>query len=56
MNTNRRVARIAHLYRSEKWLKHQYYTLRKSPEEIALAAGCSPMTIYRALKKHGMIK
>lgn len=39
------------LYTSEKWLRHQYLRLRKSPEEIASMCGVSHMTIYRAINK-----
>lgn len=55
MTTNRRIHK-PHLHRSERWLTRQYQVLHKTPEEIALAAGVEPMTIYRYLNKFGLLR
>jgi transcriptional regulator of acetoin/glycerol metabolism len=44
------------LYNSEAWMKRQYVTLKKTPAQIAEAAGCSQITAYRKLKEFGLIK
>jgi len=40
------------LYKSERWLRVQYLTLKKSPEDIAALCGVSQMTIYRYIEKY----
>lgn len=44
------------LYESKDWLYNRYVVQRKNIIEIAKEAGCSHMTIQRALEKHGLIK
>lgn len=44
------------LYNNKRWMERQFYDLRKTPKEIALAAACSEMTIYRKLKQLGMLR
>jgi DNA-binding phage protein len=44
------------LYESKDWLYNRYVVQRKNIVEIAKEAGCSHMTIQRALEKHGLIK
>jgi DNA-binding phage protein len=44
------------LYESRDWLYNRYVVQRKNIVEIAKEAGCSHMTIQRALEKHGLIK
>ena len=42
------------LYQSERWLRRQHYTLKKSPEQIAREQGVSHMTIRRQMEKFGI--
>jgi hypothetical protein len=44
------------LYESKDWLYRRYIVQKKTVIEIAKEAGCSHMTIQRALEKHGLIK
>ena len=44
------------LYASKAWMTRQYVTLKKTPAEIAEAAGCTQMTVYRKLKEFGLLK
>jgi DNA-binding phage protein len=44
------------LYESRDWLYRRYVVQKKSVTEIAKEAGCSHMTIQRALEKFGLIK
>ena len=44
------------LYKSQAWLHKRYVIEKKNIKEMALEAGCSHMTIQRALEKHGLIK
>lgn len=44
------------LYESKDWLYRRYVVQKKNIVEMAKEAGCSHMTIQRALEKHGMIK
>lgn len=44
------------LYESKDWLYRRYVVQKKSILEIAKEAGCSHMTIQRALEKYGLIK
>lgn len=44
------------LYKSKDWLYRRYVVQRKTMEEIAKECGVTVMTIYRALKEHGMVK
>ena len=44
------------LHDSAAWMTRQYVVLKKTPAEIAVAAGCSEQTIYRRLKDLGLIK
>lgn len=44
------------LYDSVMWLRKRYIVERKTIVEMAQEAGCSHMTIQRALEKHGLIK
>jgi len=43
-------------YQNEKWMRKRYFHDRKTPEQIATECGVSHMTIYRYLRKYGMIK
>lgn len=47
---------MSKLYESKDWLYNRYVVQRKNIVEIAKEAGCSHMTIQRALEKHGFIK
>jgi hypothetical protein len=47
---------MAKLYESKDWLYSRYIVQRKNIVEIAKEAGCSHMTIQRALEKFGLIK
>jgi DNA-binding MurR/RpiR family transcriptional regulator len=47
---------VAALYKSEYWLRREYITLKKKPAVIAQEQKVSEMTIYRYLKKFGMIR
>ena len=44
------------LYESQVWLHKRYVVERKGIKEMAEEAGCSHMTIQRALEKYKMIK
>lgn len=44
------------LYDSKAWLFSRYHIKGMTIQEIAKEAGCSHMTIQRALEKHGLIK
>ena len=44
------------LYESKDWLYRRYVVQKKTVVEIAKEAGCSHMTIQRALEKFGLIK
>ena len=44
------------LYESKAWLFDRYVIKKKKITEIAEEAGCSHMTIQRALEKYGLIK
>ena len=44
------------LYESKDWLYRRYVVQKKTVVEMAKEAGCSHMTIQRALEKHGLIK
>lgn len=47
---------MSKLYESRDWLYSRYIVQRKNIVEIAKEAGCSHMTIQRALEKFGLIK
>lgn len=47
---------MAKLYDSREWLYQRYVMQRKNIVEMAKEAGCSHMTIQRALEKYGIIK
>ena len=44
------------LYESREWLYRRYVVQKKKITDMAKEAGCSHMTIQRALEKHGLIK
>ena len=44
------------LYENKDWLYSRYVVQRKDLFAIAKEAGCSHMTIQRALQKFGLIK
>jgi hypothetical protein len=44
------------LYESKDWLFSRYTVKKMTIQEIAKEAGCSHMTIQRALEKYGLIK
>ena len=44
------------LYESKEWLYRRYVVQKKTIVEIAKEAGCSHMTIQRALEKYGLIR
>jgi DNA-binding phage protein len=44
------------LYKSKDWLYNRYIVQRKNIVEIAKEAGCSHMTIQRALEQFGLIR
>lgn len=44
------------LYKSQAWLYKRYVVERKGIKEMAEEAGCSHMTIQRALEKYGLIR
>ena len=44
------------LYDNPVWLRKRYVLENKSIYDMAKEAGCSHMTIQRALEKNGMIK
>jgi DNA-binding MurR/RpiR family transcriptional regulator len=47
---------MSKLYNSKDWLYNRYIVKRMNIVEIAKEAGCSHMTIQRALEKFGLIK
>jgi len=47
---------MAKLYESRDWLYNRYVIKKMNIVEIAKEAGCSHMTIQRALEKFGLIK
>jgi len=47
---------MSDLYKSKAWLYKRYVAERKNIVEIAKEAGCSHMTIQRALIKYGILK
>ena len=47
---------MAGLYESKKYMTLLYYKRRMTPEEIAKELNVSHMTIYRWLRKHGLMK
>jgi hypothetical protein len=47
---------VAKLYESRDWLYSRYVVQRKNIVDIAKEAGCSHMTIQRALEKFGLIR
>lgn len=44
------------LYENADWLRKRYITEKKTISEMAKEAGCSHMTIQRALEKYSLIK
>jgi hypothetical protein len=44
------------LYESKQWLYKRYILEKQGILNMAQEAGCSHMTIQRALEKHGIIK
>jgi hypothetical protein len=44
------------LYESKQWLYQRYIMQKIGIVEMAKEAGCSHMTIQRALEKYGIIK
>lgn len=46
----------ARLAQSEAWLRKRYVMDRKTPEQIAKEAKCSPLTIRRRLKELGLLR
>ena len=46
---------MAKLYESHAWLYKRYVLERKGIIDMAKEAGCSHMTIQRALEKHNII-
>lgn len=44
------------LYNSKAWMTRQYVVLKKTPAQIAEAAGCTQVTVYRKLNEFGLIK
>ena len=44
------------LYENQQWLFKRYVVEKKTTVEMAKEAGCSHMTIQRALEKYGLIK
>lgn len=47
---------MSKLQDSRVWLKKRFIDERKTPEEIALEAGCSALTIRRRLKEYEITK
>ena len=45
---------MSKLYKSEEWLKLQYYRRKRTIEEIADMCSVTPMTIRRAMEKFNM--
>jgi hypothetical protein len=44
------------LYEDVNWLRKRYVIEKKTTQQMAKEAGCSHMTIQRALEKYDMIK
>jgi transposase-like protein len=44
------------LYENQVWLHKRYIIEKKTIVEMAQEAGCSHMTVQRALEKYGMIR
>ena len=44
------------LYESKAWLFDRYVVKKMKTTDMATEAGCSHMTIQRALEKYGLIK
>jgi len=47
---------MAKLYESRDWLYNRYIIKKMNIVDMAKEAGCSHMTIQRALEKFGLIK
>jgi DNA-binding MurR/RpiR family transcriptional regulator len=47
---------MSKLYESRDWLYNRYIIKKMNIVDIAKEAGCSHMTIQRALEKFGLIK
>lgn len=47
---------VMKLYESKAWLHKRYIIERKGIIEMAREAGCSHMTIQRALDRHGIAR
>lgn len=47
---------MAKLYESKEWLYKRYVIERQGIVNMAKEAGCSHMTIQRALEKYSLIK
>ena len=47
---------MAKLYENREWLYKRYILEKTGIVNMAKEAGCSHMTIQRALEKHGMLK
>jgi hypothetical protein len=44
------------LYEDINWLRKRYVIEKKTTQQMGKEAGCSHMTIQRALERHGLIK
>lgn len=44
------------LYEDINWLRKRYIAEKKTTQQMAKEAGCSHMTIQRALEKYNLIK
>lgn len=44
------------LYEDQNWLRKRYILEKKNIKDMAAEAGCSHMTIQRALEKYALIK
>lgn len=44
------------MYQSETWLRREYLTKKKKPAKIAEEQNVTEMTIYRYLRKFGLIR
>lgn len=47
---------MAKLYESREWLYNRYVIKRMGIIQMAKEAGCSHMTIQRALEKNGILR
>jgi hypothetical protein len=47
---------MAKLYDSREWLYRRYIIEKLGIVQMAKEAGCSHMTIQRALEKHGLMR